>query len=150
MTVSEHDSENGVTTTVKPAAAGFFPLDKQLSLWDQHWSEQVAKHAVRLSGLMKFEEAESLLRDLSQIIMSDTSVWRRVQTWGESAKALEAAQQAQAIAVPEKATIVPGEVTGEERLAVALDRAMIHIRQEGWKELKTGCIGEIDYQTHLN
>jgi hypothetical protein len=129
---------------VKPAAAGFFPLDKQLSLWDQHWSEQVAKHAVRLSGLAKFEEAETLLRELGQIVMSDTSVWRRVQKWGERAKALEAAQQASAIAVPERATIVPGEATGEARLAVALDGAMIHIRQEGWKELKTGCVGAIE------
>lgn len=129
---------------MKPAAGGFFPLDEQLALWDQHWSEQVAKHAVRLSGLVKFEEAETLLRELSQIGMSDTSVWRRVQKWGERAKALETAQRASASALPDRVPIVPGETTGEARLAVALDGAMVHIRQEGWKELKTGCIGVIE------
>jgi hypothetical protein len=129
---------------VKPAAAGFFPLDKQLALWDQHWSEQVAKHAVRLSGLVKFEEGESLLRELSQINMSDTSVWRRAQAWGERAKALEDAQRASATALPDRGTIVSGEATGKARLAVALDGAMIPIRQEGWKELKTGCVGVIE------
>jgi hypothetical protein len=128
---------------VKPAAAGFFPLDEQLALWDQHWSEQVAKHAVRLSGLVTFEEAESLLRDLSQIVISDTSVWRRVQKWGERAKALETAQRASALALPDRTHLGPGEAVGEARLAVALDGAMIHIRGEGWKELKTGCVGAI-------
>ncbi len=135
---------------MKPAAAGFFPLDEQLQLWDQHWSEQVAKQAVRLSGLMKFEDAETVLRELGQIVMSDTSVWRRVQVWGERAQALEAAQRAEATTLPDRRTIVPGEATGEARLAVALDGAMVNIRGEGWKELKTGCVGAIEIKPTLD
>ena len=46
--------------------------------------------------------------------------------------------------MPDRAHIVPGEAVGEAHLAVALDGAMIHIRGEGWKELKTGCVGEIE------
>jgi len=135
---------------VKPAAAGFFPLDEQLQVWDQHWSEQVAKQAVRLSGLMKFEDAETVLREVGQIVMSDTSVWRRVQVWGERAQALEAAQRAEATALPDRRTLVPGEAAGEARLAVAMDGAMVNIRSEGWKELKTGCVGAIEIRPTLD
>ena len=40
---------------------GLFPLDHQLQVWDMHWSEQVAKFAVWLSGLMESKEAERVL-----------------------------------------------------------------------------------------
>jgi hypothetical protein len=129
--------------TVKTADAVFFPLDQPLAVWDKHWSEQVAKHAVWLSGLVEFEDAADLLEKIGQIVMSDSSVWRRVEAWGERGKAAEAVQRAKATTLPPRSEIVAGEARQPKDMGVAMDGANVHIRREGWKELKVGCIFDI-------
>ena len=104
----------------------------------------MAKHAVWLSGLMEFEVAEETLARIGQIVMSDTSVWRRAKRWGEQFQAREAAQQATANALPSPSEIVAGEKRQAKDLGVAMDGAMVHILEEGWKELKVGCVFEIE------
>lgn len=128
---------------MRPAAQVFFPLDDQLEVWDKHWSERVAKYAVWLSGLMEFEEAERVLNQIGQIPISDTSVWRRTERWGQRFQAEEAAQRAVATASPARGVPVPGEVRDLPERGVAMDGAKVHIRAEGWKELKVGCVFDI-------
>ncbi len=118
-------------------------MDAQLEVWDKHWSEQVAKHAVWLSGLVEFEAAEDILEKIGQIMMSDSSVWRRVDTWGERGKAAEATQRATAMTLPPRSEIVAGEARQPKDMGVAMDGAKVHIREEGWKELKVGCLFDI-------
>jgi hypothetical protein len=101
------------------------------------------KLAVWLDGLLTFERAENVLGQVGQMLMSDTTAWRQVQRSGAQALAVEAAQRAAASALPARQQIVPGEVATPERLAATMDGAMIHIRAEGWKELKVGGIGKI-------
>jgi hypothetical protein len=103
----------------------------------------VAKYAVWLSGLRDFAEAAEILSELAQVPISPKSVWRLTQRWGRRAQVVEALQRAAANATPDRQPIVPGEVPGDERLAVALDGGMLHVRGEGWKELKVGCRGQI-------
>lgn len=92
---------------------------------------------------MEFEEAQDILDKIGQITMSDSSVWRRVETWGERGKVVEAAQRATATALPPRSEIVAGETRGPKDMGVAMDGAKVHIRTEGWKELKVGCIFDI-------
>ncbi|BCX03316.1 MAG: hypothetical protein KatS3mg053_1806 [Candidatus Roseilinea sp.] len=111
-------------------------------MWDKHWSEQVAKQAVWLSGLVTFEEAERILGQVGGLVMSDSSVWRRVAVWGERFRGVEATQRALADGggrTAEAAT-VPG------KMGVALDGATVHVRGEGWKELKVGCVFDVVLQ----
>ena len=122
----------------------FFPLDEQLQVWDKHWSEQVAKHAVWLSGLVEYEAAENILNKIGQVVISDSSVWRRASKWGAQFQAQASTARAVAIALPSRQEIVPGEPPQPKTLAVALDGAMVNIRTEGWKELKVGCLGEVE------
>ena len=121
----------------------FFPLDRQLQVEGQAWSNSLRKLAVWLSGLVTFEQAEGVLEQVGQIPLSDSTAWRQVQSSGAQAQLLDAAARASATAVPERAQIVPGEATTPERLAAMMDGAMLHIRGEGWKELKVGGIGKI-------
>lgn len=45
--------DGGATTTIVTTAGPvFFPLDRQLELWDKHWSAGLVKEAVWLSGVM--------------------------------------------------------------------------------------------------
>ena len=129
---------------MRPVAQVFSPLDRQLELWDSHWSEQLAKQAVWLSGLVPFAQAEEILSQVGQVAMSDSSVWRRSDTWGSRCQAVEATQRALATALPPRSEIVRGEECQRTDMGVAMDGAMVLIRKEGWKELKTGCVFEID------
>lgn len=113
-------------------------------MWDKHWSEHVAKYAVWLGGLMEFEEAERVLNQIGHIPISDTSVWRRTQRWGQRFQAEETAQRAVATASPARGVPVPGEVRDLPEMGVAMDGAKVHLRGEGWKELKVGCVFDIE------
>ena len=128
---------------MRPAKAGFFPLDRQLAVWDGHWSEQIAKHCVWLSALVEFEDAREIFARIGHIPISTSSVWRRVKRWGARGQAVEAAQRAVATALPPRAEIAAGEARQAGNLGVAMDGALVNIRQEGWKELKVGCVFEI-------
>ena len=113
-------------------------------MWDGHWSEQVAKLAVWLSALVEFEDGADIFNRIGHIPISTSSVWRRVKVWGARGQAVEAAQRAVATALPPRAEMVAGEARQPHDLGVAMDGAKVHIRQEGWKELKVGCVFEIE------
>lgn len=122
----------------------FFPLDKQLRLTAALWSEQVAKLAVWLSGLVTFEQAAEILWRIGQIAISESSVWRQAQEWGKAFAALEAAERALANALPGHRDVLRRAERSQGRKGVAMDGSMIHIRDEGFKELKVGCIFEVE------
>lgn len=121
-----------------------------MRLWDKHWSEQVVKEAVWLSGLLTFEKAAEILQRVGQMAISVSSLWQRSAKWGEQMQAIEAQQRAVASALPARGQVVRGEVPSQQILGVALDGAMVHVRQEGWKELKTGCVFEVELQPTLD
>jgi hypothetical protein len=122
----------------------FFPLDQQLELWEKHWSEAVAQQAVWLSGLLPFEKAEEVLRRVGQINISVNSVWRQTQKWGERFGAIEATERALVQALPSKRDLRHLDIQSVGRRGVSMDGSMIHIRGEGYKELKVGCVFEIE------
>jgi len=100
-----------------------------------------------LSGLVSFECADEILAKVGGISLSSSSLWRRSQVWGERFARVEAREQVQAAQVELRAGIVPGETRRAERLGVAMDGFMIQIRQEGWKEVKAGCVFQVAQET---
>ncbi len=92
---------------------------------------------------MEFEDAAEILDRVGHIPISTSSVWRRVKVWGTRGQAVETAQRAAACALPPRAEMVAGEARSLQDLGVAIDGARVNIRQEGWKELKVGCVFEI-------
>lgn len=125
------------------AGAAFFPLDNQLQVAGQVWSAGLQKWAVWLGGLMTYAQAETVLETVGQVALSDTALWRQVQSWGARGQAHEDQQRAVASALPTRAVIVPGEARQVMTKGVAMDGATINIRQEGWKELKVGSVFEV-------
>jgi hypothetical protein len=118
-----------------------FFLDEQLALWENHWSEQVAKQAVWLSGLVPFVQVEQIMREVGRIDISQSSVWRRVERWGSRFQAVENLQQAKAYGFEEPESLDRNRLL--RRMGAAMDGTMVHIREEGWKELKVGCVFDI-------
>jgi len=104
----------------------------------------VARHAVWLSGLVPFEQAEAILQEIGQVNISRCSIWRRADIWGSRFKALEEKERSQANALPEKWQPPSRAVEPDRRMGVAMDGMMVHVRQEGWKELKVGATFDIE------
>jgi hypothetical protein len=122
---------------------GFFPLDEQLRMRETHWSEAVAQQAVWLYGQVEDDLAEQILQKVGGIPISDTSIWRRAQKWGEKIRVAETIRAKAVVGLPQRGQIIRGQVPHGRRMGGAMDGGMINIRQEGWKELKVGTFFEI-------
>jgi hypothetical protein len=101
-------------------------------------SEGVLKLAVWVSGLVSYDRAAEVLERVGHLPISDSSIWRAVQQWGQR---MEAAAE-HAPRVTERCTDLQ-EVVSERRMGGSMDGGMVHVRGEGWKELKVGAIFEV-------
>lgn len=103
--------------------------------------------SVWLSGLTEFASAAEILEQVGRIHTSSGSVWQRMQKWGQAYRQAEEREQTQAQSVDLRHGVVPGESAAAVRMGVGMDGVMIHIRQEGWKEVKVGCVFEVGEET---
>jgi hypothetical protein len=125
---------------VTAVAAVFFPLDEQLRLREKHWSEGLLKDMVWLSGRETYVEAEEDLARMGQVTVSDSSIWRQVQRWGAGFQALAEAERIRSNLVEGRWGAPLRQREPQGRMGVAMDGGMVHIRDEGWKELKVGTV----------
>jgi len=56
------------------------------------------------------------------------------------------AQRAASLVAPTREELTPTDMLVTQDLGAAMDGGMVHIREEGWKELKIGCIFAIQQQ----
>jgi hypothetical protein len=115
-----------------------------LKLADKHWSEGVARLAVKYSGKLPFAEAAEALQEIGQIDISVKSVWRLTQRWGTALKAVEAKEDERANRSYEPPAVNLLDPQVEKRRGAAMDGTMLYVREEGWKELKVGCIFDVE------
>jgi len=121
-----------------------FPLQRQLKQCDEGWSEGISRQAVWLGGLVPFAQAARILQEIGQVNISRCSIWQRSQVWGTQFKAREEAERVKANALPEQWQPPSRAVEPDRRMGVAMDGLMVHIRQEGWKELKAAAVFDIE------
>jgi len=121
-----------------------------LKLRDKHWSEGIAKRAVKYSGKLSYEEAAEALNDLGQMEISVKSVWRLTQRWGEALQKVDAREDAYANREIEGVATGTVEQKTDQRLGASMDGTMIYIRGEEWKELKVGCFFEVEEEPTLD
>jgi hypothetical protein len=126
------------------AQAVFSPLDTQLELSEGAWSEGLKREAVWLSGIApSYELAEEVLERIGQLSISCSSIWRCAQEVGEQFQRVEQAERKKALALPERWEPPSRAQVNDQRMGVALDGALVHIREEGWKEVKIGTVFEV-------
>lgn len=97
---------------------------------------------------MTFAQAGEILRRVGGVDISTKSVWRRVEKWGKQFEVIEKMRQVKAYGYDEGEEIDPNKSLGQ--MGAAMDGTMIHIREEGWKELKTGCLFDIEKRTEID
>ncbi len=116
----------------------------------EYWSEEVVRQGVWLSGQVSYEAAADILERVGGLGVSTTSVWRQTQTWGEQMKQQEKKERAQAMALPMRWEQPQPVAAERQRLGAAMDGGMVHVRGEGWKELKVGCVFGIAVSSALS
>lgn len=100
--------------------------------------------AVWLSGAVaSYEMAAEILHRIGGVDVSRATLWRRTQAMGSQFRALEEGERARATALPEQWEPPSRAVVTDQRMGVALDGALMNIRQEGWKEVKIGTVFEV-------
>jgi hypothetical protein len=91
-----------------------------------------------------YEQAQEVLARIGRLGISQGSIWRRVEKWGERFERVIGEKQAAANCLPNRGTMIRGIAAKPGRLGRSMDGAMVHLREEGWKELKIGCVFEIE------
>jgi hypothetical protein len=102
------------------------------------------KLAVWLSGIVDYDRAEEVLAKVGQITISDSSVWRQAQVWGAGFQAVMEAERIRSNLLPGRWGTPCKRAEPKGRMGVSMDGGMIHIRGEGWKELKVGSVFDVE------
>ncbi len=126
------------------AKVALFPLDDQLKLKRMGVSDGVMRDAVWLScAVPSYEMVAEILQRIGGLELSRTTIWRCTQQAGEQFCRLEEIERKRATALPEQWQPPSRAIVADQRMGVALDGALVNIRQEGWKEVKIGTVFEV-------
>lgn len=110
----------------------YYPVDTDLELSEtSRMSPKKEDQISKLSVRMPYEEVEKTYKELTGLPASRSAAHRVVQEFGKKVK--------------EKGSEVKyKEVKGEGKEHVGADGVMVHIRAEGWKEMKIGAYYKLD------
>ena len=111
------------------------------------WSESLERELVWLSAAVgSFGLAATIMQRIGRKNVSCSSIWRCTQAAGERFRALEERERQLANGLPELWDPPSRAEVADQRKGVALDGALIYIRDEQWKELKIGDVFDVAVQ----
>jgi len=114
-------------------------------LQDKHYSAGVLKELVWLGGVLgSFAKAEEAMQRIGHLAVSDSSIWRRKEEWGARFQGVEEEVREKANTLSRASSFRERVLGSGKRMGVSMDGTKVHIRDEGWKELKVGCSFEIE------
>lgn len=115
------------------------------------WSPQTIRQAVRLgTEIASFERTSRILQELTGISFSKSSLHRLTGELGKIAAAKEAQTARAMMQVPTREDEVVWRKPPQppsETVAVSADGVMVHLRQEGWKEVKVMSVSAVTQET---
>jgi len=128
----------------------FPPLDEALRLGEHGWSPATLEKALQLGvEVASYERAVELFRSFTHLPLSKSTLHRLTVAYGQAVvKTLEAEAQAM-VAVPKKEHKVEWRTVPEPAspmMNVSSDGVLIHIIDEGWKEVKIAAISAVTKQ----
>lgn len=131
---------------------GFFPLDEQLYLGGHCWSPETVKQIVRQgTEIPSHRRAAESFQAMTKIPVSKSSMGRLVTLYGSKIVQQQQAEAEAMVKPPSREEIIsPRErpQPDSEIMALSIDGAMVNLRGEGWKEVKTVCISAVE--TEMN
>jgi hypothetical protein len=139
-----NNKSNEAIIIVQTGAAVFFRLDEELGLEVGEYSPALQRDFVWLSGLLPYEPASQVVARFGRLSVAANTLWRCTRRHGE--RLLEAEQARQA-AAQVAATPPPRTAEACQPKSLSMDGGMVHIRGEGWKEMKVASIGTVEATT---
>ena len=129
----------------------FFPLDQTLQLGDQGWTPATVAGsplgAIRLGvEIPSYARAAAVFRDLTHVSLSKSSLHRLTTHYGQQVAAELAAEATAMVCVPRPDEAVVWRQTPEPdspMMNISSDGVMIHLRAEGYKEVKTVAVSAV-------
>lgn len=115
----------------------FPPLAEALNLGASHYSPWLMESAVRLGGEMPYRTAARLLTHFTGVAMHAATVRRLTEAAGTTLRQLELA-----FAATVRATGTVSDPPPDVPLQLSIDGSLVHLREEGWREVKLLAIGE--------
>ena len=124
---------NANLRAVAPVDTAFSPLDRELKLERSGLTPHAHECLVRLGAWMPFAHAAEELEAILGVQVSQSTVRRLTEEAGKLC--CHQQQELSAQASPQK--------TAAPAMAMSADGAMVHIRGNGWHEVKTLVIGQV-------
>ncbi len=125
----------------------FFPLDHRLQLSRHAWSPQTIQQAVRLAvEIPSHRRGAAAFSELSGVALSKSSLQRLCAEAGGRLVAEQAAEARAMVEVPKREEAVvprPQPTPDSAVMSVSADGVMVHLREEGWKEVKVASISAV-------
>ena len=127
---------------------GFSPLDEQLQVGEHSWSLGTVKQIVKLGvEIPSYRRAAVNYTELTKVGVSKSKVADLVKEYGGKLVAVQEEEAAGMVKPPTKDEVVTEREMPEpdsEVMAVSMDGALVNIRGEGWKEVKTASISAVE------
>jgi hypothetical protein len=102
----------------------------------------MAQEMVWLGGQLPYQQATEVFKRIGHRWIPSASVWRQTAYHGQIMERHMLEQQAQ---VGLERVRLPGVYQDHhQRKGVGIDGGMVHIRHEGWKEMKIGAVFDIE------
>jgi hypothetical protein len=132
---------------------GFFPLDEQLKLGEHSWTPASIREVVALAAeIPSFRRAARRFVALTKSPLSKSSLDRLAKEYGLRVVAEQAAEAEATVKAPERGEEIVWRQLPEpdsEVMAISLDGVLLHIREEGWKEVKVASISAVEVEVPL-
>ena len=119
------------------------------------YSVALQREMVWLSGHVPYEQAQAIAARIGGWHVAVGTLWQQTQTHGQ--RLLEATERAKQQVRLETTQWDNQRYAPQARKSVSMDGGMVHVRGEGWKELKVGLVADVpvvnfakDEQVHLS
>jgi hypothetical protein len=127
----------------------FFPLDERLKLGEHSWTPETVQVALRqATEIASYRRAAHNFTASTKLPMSKSSLERLVLEYGGELVARQAVEAEAMVKAPERddevCSLRQAPPPDSEVMAVCMDGCMVHMREEGWKEVKTVAISAVE------
>jgi len=106
------------------------------------YSPELARQMVWLSGLLAYQQAAEVFERIGHRLIPASSLWQQTQQHGARLKTY--AHRQQDFVSIERVKLPPPGQDHAQRKGVSMDGGMVHIRGEGWKEMKVGTVFDVE------
>lgn len=89
---------------------------------------------------MPFEQVVEILNVIGGANISASSVWRLTNKWGKRMQEVKERERENALGLSCGHQMAGEKKETSRRMGIAMDGVMMHVREEGWKEVKIGCV----------